>query len=133
MGNQSVLDTNASSIYKSIDFIHASQGNKSSPLYGLIDEHNLAIGGHSMGSGDAILAGSNLTVGTAKFLAIQHPASYFMDTQHFDIASKKVPLILTTSTNDAAFFPAPETASRVVEQFRESNVTVPSALLQFSE
>lgn len=130
--NRSSLETNASSIYKALDFVRASQKDESSPFKGLLDEKNMAIGGHSMGSGDTILAGNELPAGTVKFLAIQHPASYIMESQGFANADKKFPLVLTTATNDCAFFPAPETAAHDLEQFNKSNATVPAAFLQFS-
>lgn len=127
--NHSVTETNGSTILKSIDFIKFSQTDESSPLKGLLDVKNVAVAGHSMGSGEVIRVGQNLSSGAVKFLAVQHPFEIVMQGL---AEANKFPMLITTSTNDEAFFPAPKTAAGVIEAFNNANLTGPAAALQFS-
>merc|ERR1712107_624770 len=106
---------------------------------------NLVLAGHSMGASTTIMAAKRLPAGVAKVAISQHQGicgpfgpppwpSTWMPAD-FKEAAGKMPLILTTATNDTAFWPAPHTAQHELGCFQKStdNGAVSSTIaVQFS-
>jgi hypothetical protein len=124
------LDPHGDFTIKGVNFAIGANEDKSSPLYKALDLQNLMLAGHSMGASSTIMAAKRLPEGTAtvtpKVAVSQHPGlcgpfgpppclgpgplcNTWMPAD-FTTASQKIPLLLTTATNDGAFWPAPHTA-----------------------
>lgn len=122
--NPFTTNTNGKFLINALDYINNATADPSSPLYKLADTDNVIINGHSMGATCAIEAGKTVTSrpnnGGVKAVITQHPGicgpfgppplpATWMPN---DLATvnKHLPFIMTTATNDGAFWPAPATA-----------------------
>jgi len=118
------LDPMGNFTIKGVDYAISANGNASSKLYKALDLDNLMLAGHSMGATSTIMAAKRLPAGTAVAAVAQHPGlcgpfgpppcipgscNTWMPAD-FKQASTSMPLVLTTATNDGAFWPAPYTA-----------------------
>jgi dienelactone hydrolase len=121
------LDPHGNFTIKGVHYALQANSNASSPLYKALDLEKLVLAGHSMGASSTIMAAKLLPPGVAKAAVAQHPGicgpfgpppclgpgpllcSTWMPKDFTD-ASESMPLILTTATNDGAFWPAPATA-----------------------
>jgi len=118
------LDPKGDFTIKGVDYATSANSNPSSKLYKALDLQNLILAGHSMGASSTIMAAKRLPKGTAKAAVAQHPGlcgpfgpppcipgscNTWMPLD-FKEASGNMPLVLTTATNDGAFWPAPSTA-----------------------
>lgn len=83
-----------------------------------------------MGASSTIMAAKRLPAGTAKAAVSQHPGicgpfgpppwpSTWMPSD-FTTATAKMPVLLTTATNDGAFWPAPHTAEHELGCFHKA-------------
>eukprot|EP00746_Dinoflagellata_sp_MGD_P006733 gnl/MRDRNA2_/MRDRNA2_113250_c0_seq1.p1 gnl/MRDRNA2_/MRDRNA2_113250_c0~~gnl/MRDRNA2_/MRDRNA2_113250_c0_seq1.p1 ORF type:complete len:364 (+),score=67.68 gnl/MRDRNA2_/MRDRNA2_113250_c0_seq1:132-1223(+) len=121
-----VTQTNGEEVIQVLKrMVQIENKNESSVFFNKIDAQNVVIGGHSMGATDAITSSKRLSTGEVgevqvKLTFAMHPGvcgpfgppplpSTWMpsDVQTFNT---KWPIIVTTATNDAAFWPQPETA-----------------------
>mmetsp|Transcript_1019 Transcript_1019/g.3457 ORF Transcript_1019/g.3457 Transcript_1019/m.3457 type:complete len:346 (-) Transcript_1019:185-1222(-) len=105
---------------KGVRFASAANADAASPLRGKLDLANIVLAGHSMGASSTIMAAAKLPAGTAKLAFAQHPGlcgplgpppclvhggplcSTWLDVD-FRAAAAKLPLIMTTASNDQAF------------------------------
>jgi len=109
---------------KGVDYATSANSNASSKLYKQLDLERLMLVGHSMGASSTIMAAKKLPKGVAKAAVAQHPGvcgpygpppcipgscNTWMPAD-FKEASRSMPIVLTTATNDGAFWPAPYTA-----------------------
>ncbi|EOD31899.1 hypothetical protein EMIHUDRAFT_253417 [Emiliania huxleyi CCMP1516] len=90
------LNTNGEYILRALDYASAAASNASSPLHGRVDMGSVVLAGHSMGGTCAVMAG------------VRVPAAH--EEHDLRTVSSRSPLLLTTATNDGAFWPAPLTA-----------------------
>lgn len=143
------LDPKGGFTIKGVHYALKAAADKASPLYQMIDLQNLLLVGHSMGATSTIMAAAQLPAGTSKVAIAQHPGicgpwgpppclgpGILCNTwmpDDFKTASSKMPVLLTTATNDGAFWPAPNTA---VHEFGCYNKSVTeeahTAFVQFS-
>lgn len=137
---------------KGYNFARSTNEDASSPLHGALDTGNIVLVGHSMGASSTILATHKLDAGSVKMAYAQHPGicgpfgpppclgpgplcNTWMP-EDFKDASSKVPMVLSTATNDGAFWPAPQTAEHELGCFHKSTDGVQAqgtAFVQFSE
>jgi len=130
------LDPHGKFAIKGVHFATAANSNESSQLHNMLDLKNLVLAGHSMGATTTIMAAQKLPAGTAKVAIAQHPGicgpfgpppclgpgplcNTWMPSDFRDV-SAKMPVLLTTATNDGAFWPAPHTAEHELGCFHES-------------
>jgi len=102
----------------------------------MLDLKNLVLAGHSMGASSTIMAAKKLDAGTAKVAIAQHPGicgpwgpppclgpgilcSTWMPKDLEEVTAK-LPFLLTTATNDGAFWPEPHTAEHELGCFHKS-------------
>ena len=145
-------NTNGEYILRAIEYVNfQSNSNTSSPLYSRVDTSNIVIAGHSMGATCAIKAGERsetddrVPKGSVKLVSTQHPgicgpfgppplpATWMPSDMESVLAS--YPVLHTTATNDAAFWPAPHTAEHELgcfEKSTKSNNTHVATFVQFS-
>eukprot|EP00927_Polykrikos_kofoidii_P050774 TRINITY_DN44649_c0_g1_i1.p1 TRINITY_DN44649_c0_g1~~TRINITY_DN44649_c0_g1_i1.p1 ORF type:complete len:365 (+),score=27.93 TRINITY_DN44649_c0_g1_i1:24-1097(+) len=141
------LDPGGDFAIKGVHYAQMAASNTSNKLYRKLDVGNLVLAGHSMGASTTIMAAKRLPVGTAKVAIAQHPGvcgpfgpppwpSTWMPSD-FEKVSGKMPIILTTATNDGAFWPAPYTAPHELGCFHKSTdasaTKAATAFIQFSE
>jgi dienelactone hydrolase len=118
------LTTNTDGTYliKAIEFAKAASVDPQNKLfYNKVDTSNIAIAGHSMGATCSIAASHTLVDDPSIKLTIaQHPGvcgpfgppplpATWMPADMAAVASAH-PVLMTTATNDGAFWPAPQTA-----------------------
>jgi len=146
------LDPHGGFTMKGVEYATSANSDKSSPLYRSLDPQNLVLAGHSMGASATILAAVKLPAGVAKAAIAQHPGicgpwgpppclgpgplcNTWMPAD-FEVVSAKMPVLLTTATNDGAFWPAPKTAEHELGCFHKSTDSSASkastAFAQFS-
>lgn len=140
------VDPSGGFTIKGVEYASAANGDSGSPLYDSLDMDNVVLVGHSMGASSTIMAAMKLPAGMVKAAVAQHPGicgpygpppwpSTWMPAD-FTTAAAKMPLMLTTATNDGAFWPAPETAKHELGCFHKSTDKSPSktgtAFAQFS-
>lgn len=124
------LDPSGDFTIKGVEYAQTANSNTSSPLHKMLDLKNMILVGHSMGASSTIMAAKRLPAGTAKAAVSQHPGicgpfgpppwpSTWMPAD-FEAASAKMPVILTTATNDAAFWPQPHTAEHELGCFHKA-------------
>jgi len=148
--NPFTTDPHGNFTIKGVHYAVKAAADVSSPLYNMLDLHNLVLAGHSMGASSTIMAATKLPAGTAKVAVAQHPGicgpfgpppcighGALCDTwmpADFEDASSKMPIVLTTATNDGAFWPAPHTAEHELGCFQKSTTTQEghTAFAQFS-
>ena len=148
-------NTNGEFLLHAIKFAKQANGNSTSLLYGQVDLGNIIVAGHSMGATCAIMAGKRLSnpenkvidPASIKGIVTQHPGicgpfgpppwpnTWLMS----DLATlnAKFPVLFTTATNDAAFWPSPLTAKHELGCFNGAlesrNATdAPAAFVDFS-
>merc|ERR1711990_108033 len=152
--NPLTTNTNGEFILKGIDFTRAASTNASSPLNGIVDMDMMVVAGHSMGATDSIMSARRAGKGDSrvpqkdsiKLVVTQHPGicgpfgpppwpSTWMKSDLIAVA-QEYPMLFTTATNDAAFWPAPHTAEHELGCFKgaisNSSTTKPSTFVQFS-
>jgi dienelactone hydrolase len=143
--DKSPLTTNTDGTYilKAVRFAAAKNANATDELHGVIDLSRVVVAGHSMGATCSIMATRRWSeafegeavagVGAQPVVTIaQHPGicgpfgpppwpSTWMpaDMAH-NVQVAKVPLLFTTATNDAAFWPAPHTAEHELGCFTKA-------------
>lgn len=136
---------------KGLNFATRANANESSPLHGKLDLSNIVLVGHSMGATSTIMAAHQLPAGSVKLAYAQHPGlcgpygpppclpgacNTWMPKDLTDVSSK-VPVLLSTATNDGAFWPAPYTAPHELGCFKKgtegSATRNGTAFVQFSE
>jgi len=144
------LDPHGNFTIKGVNYAVKAAANASSPLYKMLDLQNLVLAGHSMGATSTLMAAAKLPAGTVKVTVAQHPGicgpfgpppclgpgplcNTWMPAD-FQNASSKMPVVLTTATNDGAFWPAPHTAEHELGCFQKSTTTKVghTAFAQFS-
>lgn len=144
------LDPYGDFTIKGYHYAVKAANDTSSPLYQMLDLENLVLAGHSMGATSTIMAAAKLPPGTSKVAVAQHPGicgpwgpppclgpgkllcSTWMPSD-FKTASSKMPVLLTTATNDAAFWPAPHTAEHELGCYEKSTTSEAyTAFVQFS-
>ena len=153
-GDKSPLTTNTNGEYilHGLAWAVAAASNASSPLFGRVDLGNVIVAGHSMGATCAIMAGKRLAAGegpaanvSVRLVVAQHPGicgpfgpppwpSTWMPAD-LRAAAEASPVLLTTATNDGAFWPAPHTAEHELGCVRKAglNSTAPgAAAVEFS-
>lgn len=146
-------NTNGEYILRAIEYVDSQANtNKSSPLYLRIDTTNIVIAGHSMGATCAIKAGERSAAddrvpdGSVKLVVSLHPgvcgpfgppplpATWMPIDFHHTLQIS--PILHTTATNDAAFWPAPHTAEHELGCFEKSTTINethhPATFIQFS-
>jgi len=121
---------------KGVHFAKAANADKSSPFYNKLDLQNLVLAGHSMGATSTLMAASKLPEGTAKVAISQHPGicgpwgpppclpgscNTWMP-EDLKKVSSMMPFMLTTATNDGAFWPQPYTAEHELGCFKKSGI-----------
>eukprot|EP00931_Biecheleriopsis_adriatica_P073090 TRINITY_DN47448_c0_g1_i1.p1 TRINITY_DN47448_c0_g1~~TRINITY_DN47448_c0_g1_i1.p1 ORF type:complete len:341 (+),score=86.70 TRINITY_DN47448_c0_g1_i1:64-1086(+) len=140
-----VLDPKGDFAIKGVHFAVSANVDKTSVLHQQLDLSNLVLVGHSMGASTTIMAAKRLPAGTAKLAIAQHPGicgpfgpppspNTWMPAD-FHEAAEKLPMLLTTATNDGAFWPAPLTAQHEYGCFNKSTMDATAAgtaFLQFS-
>jgi dienelactone hydrolase len=115
-----VTNTDGTYVLKGIDFAMEANADQASPLHGALDLNNLALNGHSMGATCTIMAAKKSTT-IPKVAIAQHPGvcgpfgpppwpDTWMESDMTAVRAK-MPVVMTTATNDNAFWPAPQTAS----------------------
>jgi len=105
---------------KGVTFASNANSDEASPLHGMLDLSNIVLAGHSMGASSTIMAAAKLPEGTVKLAYAQHPGlcgpigpppclvhggplcSTWLDVD-FQAADSKMPVIMTTASNDEAF------------------------------
>lgn len=138
---------------KGFNYAKSANEDEASPLHGFLDLSNVVLAGHSMGATSTIMAAHKLPAGSVKLAYAQHPGlcgpygpppcfghgalcNTWMPADFEDVSSK-VPVILSTATNDGAFWPAPGTANHEFGCFnkstKNSDFKVETAFVQFSE
>jgi len=136
-------NTDGTFILKAIEYAKQAVNDPKSPLHGVPDVNSISIVGHSMGATCTIMAANRLPPASLKVAVAQHPGvcgpfgpppypATWMESD-LNAVSKKTPLILTTATNDGAFWPAPHTAEHEHGCFQGAKVHGPAAFVQFSE
>lgn len=135
-------ENNGASILKAIEFAKAAQIDSHSPLRGLLNLSSISVVGHSMGGNDAIKAAYALPVGALRVLIAQHPficgpfgpppSPITWSKQQLHEVNAKFPVLLTTATNDGAFWPAPNTAKHELGCFNGAKLQGPAAFVQFT-
>lgn len=119
--------TNGENQMRGVYYLRNATKDPQSPLFNRVDAGNIILNGHSMGAACTIRSAQRLPAGTVKAAIVQHPficgpfgppplPSTWMPAQLAE-AMDKVPLLMTTATNDAAFWPAPGTAKHEVGCF----------------
>jgi len=132
--NPLTLDPHGHFTIKGYHYAVAANNDTSNSLYSKLDLQNVILAGHSMGATSTIMA--SLTV-SAKACLAQHPGicgpfgpppclgpgpllcNTWMPSD-FETVSSKMPVLLTTATNDGAFWPAPHTAEHELGCFQKS-------------
>lgn len=145
------LDPMGGFTMKGVDYATGANSDASSPLNQKLDLQNLALVGHSMGATSTLMAASKLPAGTAKVAISQHPgicgpygpppclpgACNTWMPKDLEKVSSMMPFLLTSATNDGAFWPAPYTAEHELGCFHEStdksSTKDSTAYMQFSE
>lgn len=136
---------------RGFNFAKKANADASSPLHGALDLSNIVLVGHSMGATATLMAAHHLPVHSVKLAYAQHPGicgpygpppclpgscNTWMPADFQDVSSK-VPVILSTATNDGAFWPAPYTAEHEFGCFNKSTDQSPTkdstAYVQFKE
>jgi dienelactone hydrolase len=145
------LDPKGDFTIKGVHYATSANSNSSSKLYKVLDLQNLMLAGHSMGASSTIMAAKRLNVGVARAAVAQHPGicgpfgpppclgpgplcNTWMPSD-FKEAAGKMPLVLTTATNDGAFWPAPHTAEHEYGCYNQSvgGSSKGTAFVQFSQ
>merc|ERR1712137_68446 len=137
---------------KGFHYALQANSNQSNPLKGHLDLANIVLVGHSMGGTATIMTAQKLPVGSVKLAYAQHPGvcgpwgpppcigptwlpgfcNTWMPSDLKDVASK-MPVVISTATNDNAFWPAPATAQHEFGCFNSStNGSDGTAFVQFS-
>jgi len=134
--DKSPFTTNTNGIFITRALAYAAQANAdaNSPLYQRIDISNGIIAGHSMGATCSIAAGRRFAESGGdvhvRAVVTQHPGvcgpfgppplpSTWMPEDLFELGSK-LPVLMTTAVNDAAFWPQPLTAKHELGCFMKS-------------
>lgn len=119
---------------RGLDYAKTANSDASSALHRMLDLEHVVLVGHSMGASSTIMAASKLPAGSVKLAIAQHPGicgpfgpppcigpvcSTWMPAD-FQKALSNVTMMLTTATNDAAFWPEPETAKHELGCFHKS-------------
>lgn len=144
------LDPHGGFTIHGFEYAMEANANATSPLYQKLDTQNVVLAGHSMGATSTLMAATKLPAGSAKVAVAQHPGlcgpwgpppclpgscSTWMPAD-FEDAASKMPMLLTTATNDGAFWPAPYTAEHELGCFNKSTERRSAggtAFAQFSE
>jgi len=129
-----------------IEFAIEASKDPESPLFGMIDEDNVVVAGHSMGATCSIAASKAMA--PVKLTVTQHPGvcgpfgppplpATWMPSDLREVMEKN-PVLFTTATNDGAFWPAPHTAEHEWGCYEKtidglSEDAKKHAFLQFSE
>lgn len=130
------LDPHGKFAIKGVHYAEQANSNESSQLHNMLDLKNLVLAGHSMGATTTIMAAKILPAGTAKVAIAQHPGicgpfgpppclgpgplcNTWMPSDFREV-SGKMPILLTSATNDGAFWPAPHTAEHELGCFHQS-------------
>ena len=144
--NPLTTNTNGEYILHGIEYAQNASTDAASPLYGKVDMTRVVSAGHSMGATCSIMAGKRLAAsgGKLRLVVTQHPGicgpfgpppwpSTWLESDLRSVA-EHYPLLFTTATNDAAFWPAPHTAEHELGCFNgaQLNGTNASAFIQFS-
>lgn len=143
--DKSPLTTNTDGKYlvKAMTMIENLTNSEDSPLFGLADLSNKVTAGHSMGATCSIMAAHTMRKDpTVKVAVAQHPGicgpigpppwpATWMKSD-LEALTARLPVLLTTATNDGAFWPAPYTAEHEFGCF-EGGVNGTAAFVQFSE
>ena len=114
-------NTDGRFLVKAVEYARAMNADAANPLFGRVNTANIVIAGHSMGATCSIMASKTLVDDPAVKLTItQHPGICGPfgpppdpDTWNPpDMAAVAAahPVLMTTATNDGAFWPAPLTA-----------------------
>jgi len=130
------LDPMGGFTMKGVAYASMANANASNPLKGMLQLENLILAGHSMGASSTIMASKKLPAGTVKATIAQHPGicgpfgpppclgpGALCNTwmpQDFKDVSRDHPMVLTTATNDGAFWPAPYTAEHEYGCYNQS-------------
>lgn len=138
---------------KGFNYAQSANVDVANPLHGFLDLSNVVLVGHSMGATSTIMAAHKLATGSVKLAYAQHPGvcgpygpppcigpgplcNTWMPADFEDVASK-VPVILSTATNDGAFWPKPGTANHEKGCFSKSTNSSKfkdeTAFVEFSE
>jgi pimeloyl-ACP methyl ester carboxylesterase len=145
------LDPHGDFTIKGVHYATSANGNASSKLHQVLDLKKLMLAGHSMGASSTIMAAKRLPSGVAQVAVAQHPGvcgpygpppcigpgplcNTWMPSDFKDAAGK-MPLVLTTATNDGAFWPAPQTATHEYGCYNQStgSPSKGTAFVQFSQ
>jgi len=132
--NPLTLDPHGHFTTKGYNYAVAAHNDTSNPLYNKLDLKNTILAGHSMGATSTIMASLKVP---AKACLAQHPGicgpfgpppclgpgpllcNTWMPSD-FETVSSNMPVLLTTATNDGAFWPAPHTAEHELGCFQKS-------------
>jgi len=143
--NPLTTNTDGTFLLKAVDFAKAQTANASSPLAGLVDTGRIALAGHSMGATCTIMAASKVEPGAVRVAVSQHPGicgpfgppPWPATWLKSDLAkvTAKMPFLMTTATNDGAFWPAPYTAQHEFGCFDGTNFGAndKAAFVEFSD
>lgn len=143
--NPLTTNTDGTYIIHGIEYTREANKNSTTKLFGLFDEENIVVAGHSMGATCSIKAATKLLNDPSlKLVVTQHPGvcgpfgppplpATWMPKDLKNVQAK-VPVLFTTATNDGAFWPAPYTAQHELGCFRSGTVndTNPAYFIQFS-
>lgn len=143
--NPLTLNTNGEYILHGIEFARNATSDPTSPLFGRVNMDNVISAGHSMGATCSIMAAKRLAKSGEKLRAVitQHPGicgpfgpppwpSTWLEGELRYVA-EHFPVIFTTATNDAAFWPAPLTAKHEMGCFEGAKLNgTTAAFVQFS-
>jgi len=124
-----VTNTDGKFMKKGLLLAGEMNADPASPLHAMLDMQNVALNGHSMGATCTIMAAATLPAGSVKVAVAQHPGvcgpfgpppwpSTWFPTD-MEKANSMMPMLMTTATNDAAFWPSPMTAEHELGCFKE--------------
>jgi len=145
------LDPMGGFTMKGFYYAHFANGDANSPLHEKLDLGNVALVGHSMGATSTLMAAAKLPEGSVKVAVSQHPGicgpygpppclpgscNTWMP-HDLETVSQRIPFLLTTATNDGAFWPAPYTAEHELgcfnSPFQHPEAKNATAFAQFSQ